>query len=326
MLRYMEYVYAVYKAGSFSAAAEKLYLSQPCLSAMVKKAENQLGVPIFDRTTKPISLTEYGVQYIVFLEKIRELEGGFEQYLNDVRELRTGRVFIGVNNVFASYVLPELIHKFKEQYPGVQVQMTEGNISYLEQALLSGKIDLILDNCPMDPDLIQQNSLGTEHLLLAVHNAFRQDNRFAASRFTYEDILAKRHLRPDVPAISIEHFTAVPFIALREGNDTRYRMDALFAPTEKTPNIQLEVDQLATAYNIACNKLGATLVSDTLVCKGPQNPDMDFYTLDSAIATRQIYLYYKRSAYISLAMQKFLDVSKQFFSEKTYPTKTHPSA
>ena len=71
MFRYKEYVYAVYSTGSFSAAADQLFLSQPCLSAMVKKAEDHIGVPIFNRKTKPVSLTEYGAQYISYIEKIQ---------------------------------------------------------------------------------------------------------------------------------------------------------------------------------------------------------------------------------------------------------------
>ena len=313
MFRYMEYVYAVYKAGSFSAAAEKLYLSQPCLSAMVKKAEDQIGVPIFNRKTKPVSLTEYGEQYIAYIEKIYDLESDFEQYLNDVRGLRTGRLKVGANNIFSSYVLPQLIHKFNMRYPGVQIQMIEGNITYLEQALTCGTIDLVLDNYPMRSDLFRQHVLRTEHLLLAVHNTFRQGS---PSPMTYQDILEKKHLLPNAPTASIEDFATLPFIALREGNDTRFRMDALFAASEKTPNIQLEVDQLATAYNIACNRLGATLVSDTLICSGQPTPEMDFYKLDDTITTRPIYLYYKHSRYISIAMQKFLEVADGFFSEK----------
>jgi len=318
MLRYKEYVYAVYKAGSFSVAAEALFLSQPCLSAMVKKAEEQLGVPIFDRKTKPISLTEYGEKYIALVEKTRELELEFEQYLNDVRGLRTGRLFVGANNVFASYVLPSLIHKFKKLYPGVYIQMTEGNISYLEEALSSGSIDLILDNCPLRSDMFRQHTLGTERLLLTMHNSFRQDESLAAHRLTYQDILAKRHLIPDAPAISVRNFAHIPFIALREGNDTRYRMNALFSDAEEAPEIQQEVDQLATAYNIACNKLGATLVSDTLIYKGSPNPDMDFYVLDCKTATRPIYLYHKRSRYVTLAMQKFMEVANAFFQNKEF--------
>lgn len=316
MFRNMEYVYAVYKTGSFSAAAESLFVTQPCLSAMVKKTEEQLGVPIFDRKAKPLCLTEYGERYISYIENLQALESELEQYLSDVRGLRTGNLFIGANNVLASYILPSLIHKFKTHYPGVQVQMTEGNISYLENSLTHGAIDLILDNCPMNPDLFERHTLGSEHLLLAAHRSFRKDDRFASSRFTYKDILAKRHINSEIPAVLIQSFADMPFIALRAGNDTRYRMDQLFYNAQVQPHIQLEVDQLATAYNIACSKLGATLVSDTLIYKAPPNPEMDFYKLDDAAAIRPIYLYYRRSRYVSLAMQKFMDVAALFFSKE----------
>ena len=71
MNRNLQYIYAVYKAGSLSAAARELYISQPSLSATIKKVEENLGVPIFNRKTKPLSLTEYGTQYIAYLEKIQ---------------------------------------------------------------------------------------------------------------------------------------------------------------------------------------------------------------------------------------------------------------
>ena len=316
MFRNMEYIYAVYKLGSFSAAAESLFVTQPCLSAMVKKTEEQLGVPIFDRKAKPLCLTEYGERYILYIENLQAMESELEQYLNDVRGLRTGKLNIGANNIFASYVLPGLIHKFKELYPGVQVQMTEGNISYLEDSLTRGAIDLVLDNCPMNPDLFEQHTLKNEHLLLAVHSSFRKDDRFAASRFTYKDILANRHMNSEIAAVSIQAFADIPFIGLRAGNDTRYRMDQLFHNAGIQPDIQLEVDQLATAYNIACSRLGATLISDTLIYKAPPNPEMDFYKIDDTTATRSIYLYCKHSRYISLAMQKFVDLADQFFSER----------
>ena len=60
MTNYKEYIYAVYQEKSFSKAARKLYVSQPWLSATIKKAEEELGLPLFDRSTNPISLTEAG--------------------------------------------------------------------------------------------------------------------------------------------------------------------------------------------------------------------------------------------------------------------------
>ena len=60
MTDYKEYIYAVYQEKSFSKAAQKLYVSQPWLSSTVKKVEQEVGLPLFDRSTTPISLTEAG--------------------------------------------------------------------------------------------------------------------------------------------------------------------------------------------------------------------------------------------------------------------------
>ena len=81
----------------------------------------------------------------------------------------------------------------------------------------------------------------------------------------------------------------------------------VFQEANLKANIQLEVDQLATAYNISCTGLGLTLVSDTLLYKVPPHPDMYYYKLDSNSTTRKMYLYHKRSHYLTLAMQKFMD-------------------
>ena len=105
MFRNMEYVYAVYKEMSFSRAAEKLFISQPALSAMVKKVEKRIGSPIFDRSCSPIRLTEIG----------------------QTESLATGSLSIGANSVFASFLLPNDIFTFSRCHPGVQVSMSEGN-------------------------------------------------------------------------------------------------------------------------------------------------------------------------------------------------------
>ena len=69
MFQGMEYIYEVYKEKSFSKAAAALFISQPSLSANVKRVENRIGYPIFDRSTKPLQLTEVGKHYIQAVEK-----------------------------------------------------------------------------------------------------------------------------------------------------------------------------------------------------------------------------------------------------------------
>ena len=185
--------------------------------------------------------------------------------------------------------------------------MVEGNISFLENALLSGNLDFVLDNCPMDTDTCVQHCFGTEHLLLAAHRSVYDPTQFQAPCLSHQDILCGNHLSTNTPSLSIEAFSDLPFIALRNGNDTRLRMNAIFQEANLKANIQLEVDQLATAYNISCTGLGLTLVSDTLLYKVPLHPHMHYYKLDSASTTRKMYLYHKRSHYLTLAMQKFMD-------------------
>ena len=70
----MEYVYTIYEEKSFSAAAKKLYMTQPALSAAVKKIEGELGLPIFDRSHSPLRLTDAGQAYIEAAEKILNTE------------------------------------------------------------------------------------------------------------------------------------------------------------------------------------------------------------------------------------------------------------
>ena len=74
MFREIEYVYAVYQERSFTKAAQKMFLSQPALSAMVKKAEKKIGTPIFDRSTSPLRLTPAGEYYIEQAEKILRIQ------------------------------------------------------------------------------------------------------------------------------------------------------------------------------------------------------------------------------------------------------------
>ena len=313
MFRNIKYITAVYETGSFSAAAKKLYITQPCLSAMVKKTEDKLGVKIFDRNSKPLQLTEHGKQYFHYYEKINNLEQEFENYLNDVRGLHTGTLSIGTNNVFASYVLPTLIVQFNSLYPDIQVKMFEGNIFYLSEALENGNLDLVIDNCHLDSKIFTQRRIGNEHLLLAAHRSTCCHSSVMNYGLTHTDIIDRKHLTAKKQTVSIKPFTDIPFIALRPGNDTRKRMDRICEQENVNVNVNLEVDQLATAFNIACNQLGATLVSDTLLYNTTPNNDMLYYKLSNDASSRDIYLYNKRRKYLSAAAKTFINMAKDFY-------------
>ena len=125
MFKYMNYVYAVYLSKSFSKAAEKLYISQPALSAAIKKVEEEIGLPIFDRSSNPIQLTPAGEYYIESIEKImrieKEMVAHFACLLGNNRET----INIGSASFFCAYVLPTIIQEFRQEYPGYRVSLVK---------------------------------------------------------------------------------------------------------------------------------------------------------------------------------------------------------
>lgn len=117
MINEMKYVYAVYQEKSFSKAARKMFVSQPALSNMVKKAEAEIGRPIFDRSTIPLTVTKEGMYYIRSVEQIFQIQRNTENYFKDLQNLKGGTLSIGGSSFFCSFVLASLIGEFKRLHP-----------------------------------------------------------------------------------------------------------------------------------------------------------------------------------------------------------------
>ena len=96
----MRYVKMVYEQGSFTKAAEKLFISQPSLSAMVKKTETELGAAIFDRSSTPLELTEAGQAYLEYIDATARNEALLNEKLWDIQNLNKGHICIGGSNVW----------------------------------------------------------------------------------------------------------------------------------------------------------------------------------------------------------------------------------
>ena len=199
MLKEMEYVYAVYQEQSFSKAARKLYLSQPALSAAVRKAEAEIHTPIFDRSTNPIRLTAAGEYYIDAVKRILDIRQEMETYFDALDGERRETVRVGSASFFCAHVLPAVVEEFQRQYPSWRVSLLEANVQDLRQCLQSGVIDLSLDVEPADPRLFRSAVWFEETILLAVPAAFPVNRGLEAFRLTARQVREKIHLREEFP-------------------------------------------------------------------------------------------------------------------------------
>ena len=306
MFKSKEYILTIVREGGFSRAAEKLYISQPSLSATVKRVEDRLGLPIFDRTTAPISLTEAGKEYVKCALEIERVERDFELFINDRTELSVGEVRIGGSSLFSSSLLPRMISDFNKEYPRVSVKIFENNTKNLMRELTEGNLDIVIDNSVNKSENIASVCYTSEILLLAVPNSFDVNQRLKNHAFSAEDIKAGTHL-VDGRAVRISEFSSLPFILLHSENDTGKRAEKIFKKHRITPHVLFKLDQQMTAYNVCASGMGITFISDTLVKSLSGREDVKYYRLTDNEIMRNIYLYQKKRSYHSIACRKFME-------------------
>jgi DNA-binding transcriptional LysR family regulator len=310
MLEETQYLYEVCRERSFSQAAKNLYISQPALSAAVKKVEDRLGVRLFDRRTSPLTLTEEGKLYMQALEQIRAIESDLLTHLGDLSDLRTGHLTVSGGNFVSSFILPKIILNFTSRYEGIRVGLEESNTPDLQSRLLDNSVDLLVAH-NFDPALFTAYPLLDETLLLCVPRSFAVNDALQELRLT--DAEVRRGHDREHPGVPLELFREEPFLLLKKGNDINAHANRLCEQAGFTPHVLIELDQLITAYNMCNAGLGVTFVSDAVVRSTPPIGNCYFYKIQSGNTHRRLCIGHKKGKYISRAVQAFLDVARETY-------------
>lgn len=310
MLEKMEYVYAVYKERSFSKAAKKMFISQPALSKMVKKAEQNIGAPIFDRSTIPVSLTPEGEKYIKAVESIYQIEDNVMRYFKDLNELKIGKISLGGSSYFCSSVFPGMIRYFNNTYPNIKCDLTEGNVTELKGGLIQGNLDLVLETALKSDEKVDNIFFRTEHIVVAVPNQFKINNKLRRYVIQREQIVDHSFLKSTVLPVPLYALKDVPFIKMKPGNDMYHRSTKICADAGFEMHVNMYVDQVMTSLNIASAGLGALFVRADIVKCLPTLNNLCFYKIDHPLATRKINWAVKRGTYLSKAAKAFMTLAK----------------
>ncbi len=307
MLNEMKYVYAVYQERSFSKAAKKLYISQPALSNMVKKAEKEMGAPIFDRSTIPLTVTKAGSYYIKSIEKILFVERNMKAYFRDIEQLQAGSLSLGGSSYFCSFVFPELIGKFRTKYPNIEIDLLEANIKELKEGLDKESLDLIIETALDGEDIsIEKYFYKKEWIILVVPKNFSVNLKLQPYRLTRQDIVTEAFLRPEVDPVPLCEFRNTPFIAMKPGNDMYKRGTKMCFNSGFAMKAAIQVDQVLTSVNIASNGIGAVFVRSDIVRCLPADDRLVYYKLGDPLAVRNVSFALKKGRYVTYAMREFM--------------------
>ena len=141
-LRQIQYFVAVAEQGSVTRAAQNLSISQSSITEALKELENDLGVVLFERHPRGLSVTHNGHQFLRHATKILATVSDARTSFSGQENIPSGTLNIGVTSLVAGYVLSDLLARYRRACPGVEVSAIEDNGSYVEHLLVGGELDV----------------------------------------------------------------------------------------------------------------------------------------------------------------------------------------
>lgn len=164
-LQQLEYIVALDKTRHFVKAAEQCHVTQPTLSAMVQKLEEELGCPIFDRSVHPIVPTELGAKLIQQAQQILFQVNQLKETVWNEKEGLTGSLSLGMIPTVAPYLLPDFLTLFPQSYQQVTVKIAEMRTETIIEKLHQGELDMAILATPLDDPKILEVPLYYEKFI-----------------------------------------------------------------------------------------------------------------------------------------------------------------
>lgn len=309
MFNKFEYVYAVFIHRSFTKAAKELYISQPSLSAAIKKIEDKIGAPIFERQGHKINLTQIGYEYIKAAEQMMLAQNEFSKKLNDLYSLDVGSIHIGGTNYLCSFILPKIIRQFKAKHPKIDIVLEEANSITLLNYLERSKIDMLIDSFDAPDENNVFIPLLEEKILLCVPSDWEINKQFKEYQIPF--VNNKLDLSKNTPPVPLAKFGDCKFVLLKTGHSMHKRAMHFFHDAKINPPVSFYVDQLNISYSLAESSMGACFVTDTIVNCSSSPEHLTFYKISNEHDTRTLYISHKAEKYATKAMKEFIKIAKE---------------
>ena len=290
--KHMQYVLTVLKEGSFTNAAKKLYVSQPSLSQIIKTAESNLGAPIFDRSTDPITLTPAGQLYVEAARQVTTISTNLRKQVEELSKEEFGTILLGISVQRGMELLPELYPRFKKRFPHVGLELHEQGSATMEKSVLEGEVGIaLLTTFPRHEELVY-DLIQEEQLVLIVNR---------------ECELAKR-IAPGTP-IDILEARDETFISSQSGHSVRTIQDSLFITRDMKPKIDLVTISIEVGKHVVAASPVVMACPDSYV-ETDNSPDSAYfsYPILGVENPRHFYACYRKDMYLTKYMKGFLEI------------------
>ncbi|MEB6550950.1 LysR family transcriptional regulator [Heyndrickxia sporothermodurans] len=292
-VQHLKYFVAVAKEGNFTKAAQKLYVSQPTISKMVKSIEEELGVVLFDRTGKQAKLTDAGEVILAQAQNIIRSFENLSSELDDLMQLKKGNIHIGLPPMVGSRFFPKVIQEFHKKYPHITVQLVEDGAKRVERDVWNGTLDLGVVVLPVSEEIFHTFSFVNENLMLLTH----PDHPLSKNK-----------------SVSLSELEHESFILFEKDFALHDRIIRECVRSGFQPNIIYESSQWDFISEMVIANLGVALLPET-ICRQINQKQVSIIPLTNPAIPWNLGIIWRKDRYLSFAAREWIRCTQMFMEQ-----------
>lgn len=289
------YLQTVAEEHNITAAAQKLYISQPALSRMILDLENNLGTSLFIRNRGNLQLTQAGEVYLRGCQDVLAISKSVLKEISDLSDSRSGKITLGLTSLTGEFLFPAILDTFEHEFPNIELVLIEERMSVLQEMVKSGKADMAFVYQADDPEL-EYRLVLENHIYLQVPPFFLkgQSNWSPGSQN---------------PPILPELLSGQPIILLKKGRGMREIVDRFLMHFQITPGKVIETENIHLASSLASLNKGFTFVPSIAIRHFTGGNNSSFYCqVKGHPMKRSLYCCYRKHGYLTVGERFLMDM------------------
>lgn len=282
-------------SGSFSRAADTLFLTQSALSGLIKDLETTLNVKLFDRTTRQVSLSSVGEQLLPQAKRVLNELALFEREVTALNELEEGEIRLAVSQQFAASTIPSMIAEFYRLYPNITINLVDCSVENVLKHLQNREVDLGIGAEREHSDDIQADFLFEMpfYVVLPAHHALTTFEQIHWQQLAQEDLIAlhgpfSQKIADELPSQLVE---------------------SVFQP-------KYQVNLISTALGMTSKNLGLTICLP-FAQDWVQQQGLQMRLLTKPVIQRRFYLYRQKNRALSPAVTALSEFIQAYLQQNS---------
>jgi LysR family transcriptional regulator, carnitine catabolism transcriptional activator len=285
-LRQLRAFVSIGRLGSFTKAADALHATQPALSAQIRELEDALGVKLFDRSTRSVTLTQAGEDLLPVVDNVLGDLGSVVARARDVARRNTGRVTIAALPSLAATLMPAAVAQMRVRHPGITVVIKDALAERIIGLIRADEVDFALTSAPPTDPQLQFTALLTDRMVA---------------------VLPPGHPLARAKMVKLVDLLASPLVLMDRDSSVRRIVDAACASIGRMAEPAYEAAYMSTAIGLVRAGLGATLLPSS-AAELRRAGDVVIRDLDAPRVERELGILKQRRRTYSPAAEAFVAV------------------